>query len=82
MLTAAYAGADAAGQAGQAAQGLAGKLMALGEPLLVLGLMIAGIVLLFSAQHGKRLLLYVLAGGFLLLGGWRWVVEFIKYLLD
>jgi hypothetical protein len=73
-----YPYADAAGQAGQ---GLADKLAALGEPLLVLGLVAAGIVLLFSVQHGKRLLLYVLAGGFLLLGGWRLVVQLLKYLL-
>jgi hypothetical protein len=74
-----YPYADAAGQA---AQGLADKLTALGEPLLVVAIVVGALLLMFSAQLGKRILLYAAIGGFLLLGGWKLVVELIKYLLQ
>jgi len=66
--------------AGQAAQGLADKLAALGEPLLVLAVVAGALVLMFSARLGKQILVYAAIAGVLLLGGWRLVVDFIKYL--
>lgn len=82
LTQAAWAGTEAAGQAGQAAQGLAGKLAALGEPLLALAIVAGALLLMFSVQLGKRILLYAAIGGFLVLGGWKVIVELIKYLLQ
>lgn len=79
LMRMACAGTEAAAQAGQ---GLADKLAALGEPLLVVAIVVGALVLLFSARLGKQILVYAAIAGFLLLGGWRWIVEFIKYLLD
>lgn len=59
-----------------------GKLEKLGESLTSLMLVVAAIVLMFSARHGRNLLIWVLAGAFLVLGGWKFLVELLKFMLD
>lgn len=59
-----------------------GKLADLGEKLVPVLFIVAAIVLMFSARHGKNLLIWAVAGAFLLLGGWKLVVGLIKYILE
>ena len=59
-----------------------GKLADLGEKLVPVVLVVAAIVLMFSAKHGKHLLIWVIAGAFLLLGGWKLILGLIKYILE
>jgi hypothetical protein len=60
----------------------AGKLNDLGGSLVPVLFIVAAIVLMFSARHGKNLLIWAVAGAFLLFGGWKLVVDFIRYLLS
>lgn len=57
------------------------KIETLGAPLVALGILICAIVLMASPAKGKTALAFVLLGGFILLGGWRWLVDLIRYML-
>jgi hypothetical protein len=59
-----------------------GKLADLGEKLVPVVLIVAAIVLMFSARHGKNLLVWAVVGAALLLGGWKLIVGLIKYILE
>lgn len=61
---------------------LQGKLADLGSAIVPVVLVIAAIVLMFSARHGKQMLVWVVAGAFLVLGGWRLLVDLVKYILQ
>ncbi len=61
---------------------LQGKLADLGSAIVPVVLVVAAIVLMFSARHGKNMLVWVVAGAFLLLGGWRLLVDLVKYILS
>lgn len=63
------------------AGGFAGSLAGLAAALVPLALVVAGVVLMFSARAGKKLLLYILAGAFLALGGWKIVLDLIRCIL-
>lgn len=77
------------GQGAQAQQGpggfldkLSGKLADLGSSLVPVMLIVAAVVLMFSARHGKQMLVWIVAGAFLALGGWKLLVDLVRYILQ
>jgi|GEM_PF-4819559 len=61
---------------------LQAKLSDLATALAPVMLVIAGVVLMFSARHGKQLLVWIIAALFLIFGGWRILVDLIRYILS
>lgn len=57
------------------------RLEAIASPVVALGIMVAALFLMVSPIRGKLMLGFVLLAGFLLTGGWRWLMDFIRYLL-
>lgn len=84
-------------QAGQAAQGtqdqgraervagplnrLVEKVEALAVPVVALGILIGALALMVAPKIGKSMLGFILLAGLLLLGGWRWLLDLIRYIL-
>jgi len=67
---------------GQKVEGIADKLTALAPSVVYLMLIVAGFVLIFSQKAGSKLLVLVIAGALLLFGGWRLILDLVKYLLQ
>jgi len=67
---------------GQKVESIGDKLSALAPSVVYLMLIIAGFVLIFSAKAGSRLLVLVIAGALLLFGGWKLILDLVKYLLQ
>lgn len=61
---------------------LQGKMTDLGSSLVPVMLIVAAVVLMFSARHGKQMLVWIIAGAFLALGGWKLLVDLVKYILQ
>ncbi|MBC7323930.1 MAG: hypothetical protein H5T99_01290 [Moorella sp. (in: Bacteria)] len=61
---------------------LQSKLSDLATAIAPVMLVVAAIVLMFSARHGKQFLVWIVARAFLALGGWRLLVDLIRYVLS
>jgi hypothetical protein len=61
---------------------LQGKVTDLGSSLVPVMLIVAAVVLMFSARHGKQMLVWIIAGAFLALGGWKLLVDLVRYILQ
>ncbi|BAF60670.1 hypothetical membrane protein [Pelotomaculum thermopropionicum SI] len=59
--------------------GIGDKLTDLAAALVPVGLIVAAVALMFSAKTGQKLLIYVVAGAALALGGWKLIVDVIRY---
>lgn len=89
MLASACAPALAQGTqgrgAGEQARGIVGRVQALlskvGEAVLPLALLAAGLLLVVNPKAGMRLLGLALVAGFLLLGGWQLLVGLVREVL-
>jgi len=64
------------------ATGVGKKVEGLGAALIPIMLIVAGVALMFSGAKGKQLLVMVIAGAAIILGGWRLIVDVIRYLLQ
>ncbi|NPV72314.1 MAG: hypothetical protein HPY89_00670 [Pelotomaculum sp.] len=60
--------------------GIGDKLTDLAAALVPIGLIAAAVALMFSARTGQKLLIYVVAGAALALGGWKLIVDIIRYI--
>ncbi|MGB9887627.1 MAG: hypothetical protein ACPLRW_11615 [Moorellales bacterium] len=73
--------AQAAPDVARPLERLTGKIEALAVPLVGVAILVGAVVLMVSPMKGKTMLGFILLAGLLLLGGWRYLVDFLRYIL-